>query len=42
VEDRHALGLALRKRQDQMRRYFDVLAGKFGRQYVPGRSWKRC
>ena len=23
-----------------MRRYFDELAGKFGRQYVPGRSWK--
>jgi ArsR family transcriptional regulator len=40
VEDGHALGLALRKRQDQMRRYFDELAGKFGRQYVPGRSWK--
>ena len=31
---------ALRKRQDKMRRYFDELAGKFGRQYVPGRSWK--
>jgi ArsR family transcriptional regulator len=40
VEDRRALGLTLRKRQDQMRRYFDELAGKFGRQYVPGRSWK--
>ena len=40
VEDRHALRLTLRKRQDQMRRYFDELAGKFGRQYVPGRSWK--
>ncbi len=36
----HALRLALRKRQDKMRRYFDELAGKFGRQYVPGRSWK--
>jgi ArsR family transcriptional regulator len=23
-----------------MRRYFDEMAGKFGRQYVPGRSWK--
>ena len=23
-----------------MRRYFDELAGKFGRHYVPGRSWK--
>jgi len=40
VQDRQALRLALRKRQDRMRRYFDELAGKFGRQYVPGRSWK--
>jgi ArsR family transcriptional regulator len=38
--DREALRLALRRRQDKMRRYFDELAGKFGRQYVPGRSWK--
>lgn len=40
VQDRRALRLAIRKRQDKMRRYFDELAGKFGRQYVPGRSWK--
>ena len=40
AEDLQSLRLALRKRQDQMRRYFDELAGKFGRQYVPGRSWK--
>ena len=39
-EDRQALRLALRQRQDKMRLYFDELAGKFGRQYVPGRSWK--
>jgi ubiquinone/menaquinone biosynthesis C-methylase UbiE len=39
-QDRRALRLAIRKRQDKMRRYFDELAGKFGRQYVPGRSWK--
>ena len=39
-QDREALRLALRKRKDKMRRYFDELAGKFGRQYVPGRSWK--
>jgi ubiquinone/menaquinone biosynthesis C-methylase UbiE/biotin operon repressor len=39
-EDRVALRLTVRKRQDKMRRYFDELAGKFGRQYVPGRSWK--
>ncbi len=40
VQDRAGLRLVLRKRQDKMRRYFDELAGKFGRQYVPGRSWK--
>jgi ubiquinone/menaquinone biosynthesis C-methylase UbiE len=39
-QDLAALRLVLRKRQDKMRRYFDELAGKFGRQYVPGRSWK--
>jgi ubiquinone/menaquinone biosynthesis C-methylase UbiE len=39
-QDRKALDLALRKRQDRMRRYFDELAGKFGRNYVPGRSWQ--
>jgi ArsR family transcriptional regulator len=39
-EDRKALELVLRKRQDRMRRYFDELAGRFGRSYVPGRSWK--
>src|SRR5689334_7488157 len=40
AHDREALRLALRRRTDTMRRYFDELAGKFGRQYVPGRSWK--
>ena len=39
-QDRQALRHVLRKRQDSMRRYFDELAGKFGRQYAPGRSWK--
>lgn len=39
-QDRQALELVLRKRKDKMRAYFDELAGKFGRQYVPGRSWK--
>jgi ubiquinone/menaquinone biosynthesis C-methylase UbiE/biotin operon repressor len=38
--DRTALKLALRKRQDKAREYFDELAGKFGRSYVPGRSWE--
>ncbi|MCX6620922.1 MAG: metalloregulator ArsR/SmtB family transcription factor [Acidobacteria bacterium] len=38
--DQEALQLILRRRQDRMRAYFDELAGKFGRQYVPGRSWQ--
>lgn len=38
--DFSALSFVLRKRQDQTRAYFDQLAGKFGKEYVPGRSWK--
>jgi ubiquinone/menaquinone biosynthesis C-methylase UbiE/DNA-binding transcriptional ArsR family regulator len=40
AHDRTALKLTLRKRQDKARAYFDELAGKFGRSYVPGRSWQ--
>ncbi|MDB6147766.1 MAG: transcriptional regulator, partial [Spartobacteria bacterium] len=40
ARDRTALKLTLRKRQDKAREYFDELAGKFGRSYVPGRSWQ--
>src|SRR5262245_47878032 len=36
AQDAAALQLALRKRKDRMRSYFDELAGKFGRDYVPG------
>ncbi len=39
-QDRMALKLVLRKRSDAARIYFDQLAGKFGRSYLPGRSWK--
>ena len=39
-DDSEALQLVLAQRQDKMRTYFDELAGKFGRQYVPGRSWQ--
>ncbi|NRB75900.1 MAG: metalloregulator ArsR/SmtB family transcription factor [Verrucomicrobiales bacterium] len=39
-EDIAALELALNKRRDAARAYFDSLAGKFGKTYVPGRSWK--
>jgi ubiquinone/menaquinone biosynthesis C-methylase UbiE/biotin operon repressor len=38
--DRTALKVVLRKRQDTTREYFDQLAGRFGRSYVPGRSWQ--
>ncbi len=40
ASDEAALALALRKRSDKARAYFDELAGKFGRSYCPGRSWK--
>ena len=40
ARDRDALKLTLKKRSDHARAYFDQLAGKFGRSYVPGRSWK--
>ena len=40
ARDRTALKLTMRKRQDKAREYFDELAGKFGRSYVPGRSWR--
>lgn len=38
--DLRSLDHILAKRKDVMRTYFDDLAGKFGREYVPGRSWK--
>jgi ArsR family transcriptional regulator len=38
--DEDALRLILSKRKDRLRAYFDELAGRFGRHYVPGRSWK--
>jgi ArsR family transcriptional regulator len=39
-QDLDALRLIRLKRQDKVRSYFDEMAGKFGRHYVPGRSWK--
>lgn len=38
--DKAALRHLLRKRKDSARAYFDELAGRFGKDYVPGRSWK--
>ncbi|MCB1211551.1 MAG: metalloregulator ArsR/SmtB family transcription factor [Verrucomicrobiales bacterium] len=39
-KDHAALKVALRKRAQSAQAYFDALAGKFGRHYIPGRSWK--
>jgi len=38
--DRLALSITLRKRKDRASEYFNRLAGKFGRTYIPGRSWQ--
>jgi ArsR family transcriptional regulator len=38
--DDAALRHVLTKRKDAARAYFDALAGRFGKDYVPGRSWK--
>jgi ArsR family transcriptional regulator len=40
TQDDAAVKLALLKRQDKAGEYFNQLAGKFGRTYVPGRSWR--
>lgn len=40
VRDQSALRLALGKRRDKAAEYFNKLAGKFGRTYIPGRSWQ--
>lgn len=40
TDDESALRHLLRKRKDSSRAYFDELAGRFGKDYVPGRSWK--
>lgn len=39
-DDNASLELVLGKRRDKARSYFDALAGKFGKTYCPGRSWK--
>lgn len=40
ASDDDALTLILARRKDTLRAHFDELAGRFGRHYVPGRSWK--
>jgi ubiquinone/menaquinone biosynthesis C-methylase UbiE len=38
--DQAALRRVLRKRQDKTRAFFDSVAGRLNRDYVPGKSWK--
>ncbi|HEX8713836.1 MAG TPA: metalloregulator ArsR/SmtB family transcription factor [Terracidiphilus sp.] len=38
--DLAAMRRVLRKRQDKTRAFFDSVAGRLGRDYVPGKSWK--
>lgn len=37
--DQVAMRRVLRKRQDKMRTFFDSVAGRLGKDYVPGKSW---
>jgi ArsR family transcriptional regulator len=38
--DHIAMLRVVKKRQDRMRAFFDSVAGRLGRDYVPGKSWK--
>jgi ubiquinone/menaquinone biosynthesis C-methylase UbiE/biotin operon repressor len=38
--DLAAMRSVVKKRQDRMRSFFDSMAGRLGKDYVPGKSWK--
>ncbi len=40
ARDQTARSRVLRKRQDKARAFFDSVAGRLNREYVPGKSWK--
>jgi len=40
VLDQAAMRRVVKKRQDKMRLFFDSVAGRLGKDYVPGKSWK--
>ena len=40
ASDRAAMRAVVKKRQDRMRSFFDSMAGRLGKDYVPGKSWK--
>jgi ubiquinone/menaquinone biosynthesis C-methylase UbiE/DNA-binding transcriptional ArsR family regulator len=40
VMDQATMRAVVKKRQDRMRSFFDSMAGRMGKDYVPGKSWK--
>lgn len=40
ASDQAAMRRVVKKRQDKMRAFFDSVAGRLGKDYVPGKSWK--
>jgi ubiquinone/menaquinone biosynthesis C-methylase UbiE len=38
--DQASMRRVVKKRQDKMRSFFDSVAGRLGKDYVPGKSWK--
>jgi ubiquinone/menaquinone biosynthesis C-methylase UbiE/DNA-binding transcriptional ArsR family regulator len=40
AEDRANLDRSLKKRRDHQEQYFNLIAGKLGKNYCPGRSWE--
>ena len=40
ASDQAAMRRVLKKRKDKMRSFFDSVAGRLGKDYVPGKSWK--
>ena len=38
--DQAAMRRIIKKRHDKMRAFFDSMAGRLGKDYVPGKSWK--
>jgi len=38
--DKATMRRVVKKRQDKMRSFFDSVAGRLGKDYVPGKSWK--
>ncbi len=40
ASDQAVMRRVVKKRQDKMRSFFDSMAGRLGKDYVPGKSWK--